>query len=307
MALRRMSKAVKMGLTASKMALIDAGISQPEAIITGTGQGCKQDTEKFLESILDNKEGLLAPTSFIQSTHNTIGGQIALDLKSNAYNVTYTQNSGSLESALIDAQLLFLENPETNPVLVGGVDEISSVITSFLYLDEQLKQEEIFNLELLQSKTPGTITSEGAHFFVISGESEASTYAELIDIKLFRAETPEKVVSRLREFLTKNQTSEEEINLVILGNNGDSRYDHFYRILQERTLSNTQQIAYKHLSGDYNTVTGFAIWLGCKILKTGDIPQILKLNETKATRPKLILLYNHYLGENHSFILLGTP
>lgn len=289
------------------MALKDAGISHPDAIITGTGQGCKQDTEKFLESILDNQEGLLAPTSFIQSTHNTVGGQIALNLKSYVYNVTYTQNSGSFESALIDAQVRFMENPNTQPVLVGGVDEISSVITSFLYLDQQLKREQISNLELLKSKTPGTITSEGAHFFVISAKPYTNTYAELIDVTLFGAESPEVVVTRLNEFLIKNNTSEEDIDLVILGNNGDSRYDHFYNQLQKGIFSNITQLAYKHLSGDYNTVSGFAMWLGCKIFKTGKIPQSLKINTTEGSKPEKILLYNHYLGENHSFILLGTP
>src|SRR5690606_37423604 len=122
------------------------------------------------------------------------------------YNVTYTQNSGSFESALIDAQLRIMENPATQPVLVGGVDQISSVITSFLYLDQQLKREEISNLELLQSTTPGTITSEGAHFFVISAKPDTNTYAELIDVTLFGAESPKEVLTRLNEFLINNHT-----------------------------------------------------------------------------------------------------
>ena len=51
MALRRMSKVVKMGLAASKIVMSDAQLEMPGAIITGTGQGCKQDTEKFLETM----------------------------------------------------------------------------------------------------------------------------------------------------------------------------------------------------------------------------------------------------------------
>ena len=76
--IRRMAKGVKMGIYASTKALEEAGIEQPGAIITGTGMGCVEDSEKFLKAILDNDEQFLTPTSFIQSTHNTVGAQIAL-------------------------------------------------------------------------------------------------------------------------------------------------------------------------------------------------------------------------------------
>src|SRR5690606_23697214 len=180
--------------TAAKMALNESGVSVPDAIITGTGQGCKQDTEKFLEEMLEQEENLLSPTSFIQSTHNTVGGHIALNLKCNSYNVTYTQNSGSLESALIDAQLLFREFPKGIKVLAGGVDEISLTITEFLYRDGQLKQEEIVNTQLYDHPTPGTITSEGAHFFLLSSEKDQATYSRLIDVELFHANNSSEVL-----------------------------------------------------------------------------------------------------------------
>ncbi|HSJ11073.1 MAG TPA: beta-ketoacyl synthase chain length factor [Gillisia sp.] len=306
MALRRMSTAVKMGLTAALMALKDAGVETPDAIITGTGQGCKQDTEKFLNEMLDKEEALLAPTSFIQSTHNTIGGQIALNLNCNAYNVTYSQNSASLELALADAILLFTEHPGPANVLVGGVDEISENITSFMFLDGQLKKEEIFNLELLKTQSEGTITSEGAHFFTISSSRNEKSYAELLDTSIFNADNPEKVVAEIVAFLEQNRLSSADVDLVILGNNGDSRFDHFYHFLQNGIFTEKPQVGYKHLVGDYDTVSGYAMWLGCKILKRKEIPKILKLNEQPAQKLNKILLYNQYLGENHSLILLGS-
>lgn len=305
MSLRRMSKAIKMGLSASLMALKEAGIDLPDAIITGTGQGCKQDTEKFLDELLDRNEELLSPTSFIQSTHNTIGGQIALFLKCKAYNVTYSQNSGSFEAALIDAQLHLQENAGLKNVLVGGVDEISNKITSFMYLDDQLKEKEIKNLDLLQLATPGTITSEGAHFFTISTEKNSGTYAALLDVSVFSASTPESASLKIETFLKQNSVSVEDIDLVILGNNGDARFDRFYHFLQEGIFKNNLQIGYKHLVGDYDTVSGYALWLGCKLLKGLEIPPILRLNDMPIKNVNKILIYNQYLGENHSLILLG--
>ncbi len=307
MALRRMSKAVKMGLTAARLTLTEAGISKPDAIITGTGQGCKQDTEKFLGASLAQEGGLLAPTAFIQSTHNTVGGQIALNLKCHSYNVTYTHNSASLEAAFLDAQLQFMEQPEIKAVLVGGVEEISEQFTSFLYLDKQLKQKEICNLDLLKSSSPGTITSEGAQFFAFSRVKIQGTYALFLDVAVFRASTSEVVEEKVKDFLDTNELSKDEIDLVILGNNGDNRFDHFYTNLTDGMLRSIPQVAYKHLVGDYNTVTGYAVWLGCQILKRGEVPEILRTNEVQVNEVKKILLYNQYLGENHSIILLGSP
>ena len=86
---RRMSKTVKMSTVASQYALKEAGIEKPDAIIVGTGMGCSQDSEKFLKNVLENNEEFLTPTFFIQSTHNTVSGQIALGLQCHGYNVFF--------------------------------------------------------------------------------------------------------------------------------------------------------------------------------------------------------------------------
>ncbi len=303
---RRLSKAIKMGLSAAKMALSEAGNNSPDAIITGTGEGCKADTEKFLEAILNQDEKLLTPTAFIQSTHNTIGGQLAQSLECAGYNVTYTQNSASLESALIDCELLFLEDPEIRSVLVGGVDELSPQMTPFMYLDHQLKQEEIYNGDLLKTNSRGSIASEGAHFFSISSEESGKTYAELKAVSVFQARAPREVSEKIRQELQLLGYNIEELDLVILGNNGDNRYDHFYHQLQNGLFSETAQLAYKHVSGEYKTASGYGLWLGCKIFKTGRIPTIFKLNAIACQNPKTILLYNQYLGDNHSIMILSS-
>ena len=77
-AIRRMSKSVKMGMVAASVALEQAHLT-PQAIFVGTGMGCLQDSEKFLKTLLDNQEQHLTPTAFIQSTHNTVAGQIAIN------------------------------------------------------------------------------------------------------------------------------------------------------------------------------------------------------------------------------------
>ena len=305
MALRRMSAAIKMGLFSANNALADANETMPDAIITATGEGCKQDTEKFLEGLLDQNEALLSPTSFIQSTHNTVGGQIALSLNCTGYNVTYSQEDISLESAFLDAILLLEEDPEIKNVLVGSVDEISTKITSFSYLNNFLKNKEIKNLDLFDQASEGTITSEGAFFFSVSAEKSSISQVELLSVSTFQEKDISIIPSKIQLFLKKNNSSLEVLDLVILGKNGDQIQDSIYEYLEKGLFQNTTTLAYKHLAGDFNTVTGFAMWLTCKIFKNNSVPEILKLNSVASKDPELGLLYN--LSQDnctHSVILL---
>lgn len=306
MQLRRMSKGLKMGLTAAKMSLEDADVTMPDAIITGTGQGAKLDTEKFLGEILDRQEEMLSPTSFIQSTHNTVGGQIALNLGCRGYNMTYSHNAASLESALIDAMLVLGENPGKQNILAGGVDELSQVLTPLQKLDGQVKEEDISSLDLLHSTTPGTFLSEGAHFFTLSGEKNLKSYARLLDVSVLNTGEPGEIVLSIEKQLESIGIMPGEIDLLITGNNGDSRFDHYYDKVYEGLFKNKTQLGFKHLTGDYDTVTGFAIFLACRILKHNFLPEIFILKGEPVSKPGRILIYNQYLGENHSLILLES-
>src|SRR5688572_30199929 len=84
--IRRMSRIIKMGVASAAMALQEAGISRPDGIITATGYGCLDDTAVFLNKMTELNEQALNPTPFIQSTHNTVGSQIALLLQCQGYN-----------------------------------------------------------------------------------------------------------------------------------------------------------------------------------------------------------------------------
>ena len=79
--IRRMSHVIKMGVAAAKECLQQAGVTMPDAIITGTAFGIMEDTVTFLTRIVELQEEMLPPTPFIQSTHNTVAAQIALMLQ----------------------------------------------------------------------------------------------------------------------------------------------------------------------------------------------------------------------------------
>ncbi len=302
-AARRMAKGIKMGVVAAKIAMDEAGIQTVDAIITGTGMGCMIDSEKFVSAIIDNNEQYLTPTSFIQSTHNTVAGQIALGMECKAYNFTYVHSAISFESALLDAKMQ-LENDEAQHILVGGVEELGAHTTNVHRVINHIKPETVTISEVLNSKTEGAVFSEGANFFVVSNEKTNSCYAELVAVETFNTLQKEKVSETIVNFLEENNLKISDIDLVVLGNNGDVDFDNFYNQLSEGIFSKTQHIFYKHLVGENNTVSAFGVWLASKMLKTQTIPEIVKMNEISNSEIKTVLCYNQYRGQNHSFVLL---
>ncbi|MFH6602750.1 beta-ketoacyl synthase N-terminal-like domain-containing protein [Maribacter algicola] len=304
-AARRMAKGIKMSTVSAKTAIQEADLEENkiDAIIVGTGLGCIGDSEKFVRDIIDNNEQYLTPTRFIQSSHNTVAGQLALGMGCKGHNFTYVHSAISFESALLDAKLQ-LENKEADNILVGGVDELVDHHIDTHRLIEHIKQEPVATMAVLKSGTKGAIFSEGAHFFVLSGEKSHSCHAELVGVSTFNNLSKNQVSEKARSFLEENNLTSDSIDLIILGYNGDVEFDGYYDGLANGLFSNTCQIYYKHLVGEFDTASGFAFWLGNKIIRHHNIPPVLRLNSVEVSEPKLILCYNQYRGENHSFTLL---
>lgn len=305
--LRRMSKIVRMGIVASKTAIDQAAIDSPDAIVTGTGMGCQIDTEKFLNSMIENNEGLLTPTSFIQSTHNTIGGAIALGQKNHNYNITYVHRTFSFESALLDSMMLINEGKATN-VLLGGFDEITEESWLIKTQIEFYKKQETNNLQILDDKQKGSLSGEGSSFFVLGNEKKNNAIAEVIDTNMFfRPQGNEDISERIIHFLKVNKLNIEDIDLVILGYNGDSDFDGIYTTLESELFSKNTTAYYKHLSGEYDASSAFAMWLAAGIIKNNNAPATIIRNGTSPKNISKILIYNQFRNINHSLILLGKP
>lgn len=300
---RRMSKTVKMSSVASKYALKEAGIEKPDAIIVGTGMGCSQDSEKFLKNVLENNEEFLTPTYFIQSTHNTVAGQIALGLQCHGYNFTYVNTSSSLEFSFLDAKLQILDG-EADTVLVGSTDEQTDRTMELYKLNNTIKKEENLPVDYLNSKTEGVIWGEGASFFVLGKDKAENSYAQLKDIQLSNRLDLEETQKFIEDFLAKNNLKNDDIDAVVLGFSGDAKSDVYYT-KAIGLFSNSALLYYKHLSGEFNTASGFSTFMACHILKNQEIPEVMMINDLKKKEIKNILLYNHLGGNDHSLVLLG--
>ena len=160
--IRRMSRIIRMGVAAAMACIKHSGVAQPDAIITGTAYGCLEDTGLFLSRMNEQNEEMLSPTSFIQSTHNTVGAQIALILQNHNYNNTFVHRGFSFESALMDVSLLAAEN-ENHHLLVGAVDEITD--HSFNILSRFGLYKKNAGTDLYDYHEKGTVAGEGAVFF----------------------------------------------------------------------------------------------------------------------------------------------
>lgn len=300
---RRMAAGVKNGIAASAKALEEAGIQAVDAIITGTGMGCNIDSQKFLQAVIENSEEFLTPTSFIQSTHNTVGAQIALEKRSNVYNFVYVNGAVSFESALIDAKLQ-IDGGEASNILVGGIEELAENRTEFLKLGGDIKAYDCAPYAILGSGSEGAVLSEGAVFMVLSDLLADTTYAEIRDIAIYNTLENDEVIVRLTEFLATNGLAFTDVNAIVLGCNGDVRFDHYYNTVAEQ-FKDIQQLYYKHLCGEFNTATSFGLWMAANIVKAQHVPDVVKINSIDDVSLNTILLYNQYKGKDHSFTLIS--
>lgn len=147
---RRMGKIMKSSILSSLEALQQAGIEVPDSIITGTTYGCLENSERLMLQIKEEGEGMLKPTFFMQSTHNTIGSNIAIKTHCHGYNVTYTQETHSLEWAIRDAELL-LRSGKVKNVLVGCHDESTPLFNTLLEKDGEKPQPSVHSVAMVLS------------------------------------------------------------------------------------------------------------------------------------------------------------
>ena len=131
---RRLCRLLKSAMMTSLSALREAGIKCPDAIIVGTSYGMLENSEKFLLQMCQEGENGLSPTLFMQSTHNTIAGALALQTHCHGYNITYTHldEQRVLELCLCDAEMLMKQGKIRN-ALIGYHNEVTPALHDMLF------------------------------------------------------------------------------------------------------------------------------------------------------------------------------
>ncbi len=303
--LRRLSRMLRIGLSSATICLRDANNVAPDGIITATGHGFLNDTAKFLTEIYELNERQLTPTFFMQSTYNALAGLVALTLKCKGYNNTYVNKGFALETAMHDA-MMQLNTNHNQSFLIGTFDESEEAQYKINSRAGYYKTEMINNLQLFDKPTNGTIMGEGAAFFFISGKEGENAWCVLKDVSMvYRPDSEESLRNNLNTFLSSNDTSLNDIDILISGLSGDASKDQLLKSITQTEFNKIPALRFKHLSGEYSTASAFAMWLGASILKKQTIPTIVKFNQAEPkVSIKTILIANHYMAKNYTFILL---
>ncbi|SHN77720.1 beta-ketoacyl synthase N-terminal-like domain-containing protein [Chitinophaga sp. CF418] len=302
--IRRMSRVIKMGVAAAKLSLQEAGVEVPDAIITGTAYGCLDDTGVFLSKMINQQEEMLTPTAFIQSTHNTVAGQIALMLGCHAYNNTFVHKAFSFESALLDS-IMILREGRSSSILAGAMDELTNHSFNILSRFDLYKKEPVTYEQLLKSSTHGTVAGEGAACFALGTEKGPNTKAKLTGLTtLYKPVGKAEISPDITSFLAAHNCSQEEVSLVITGRNGDASGDEWYEYVENTLFAGKPVAGFKHLCGEYPTAASFGMWLGNRILAEQQVPADVLLKGKVPEQIKKVLIYNHHKQTHHSLILL---
>jgi len=291
--IRRSRKLLKRALLSSRHAMQASGIPQPDAIITGTGLGCIENTELFLDSLVREGEALLKPTWFMQSTHNSISSFIAMDARCQGYNSTYTHQGISFESALLDA-FMQLEQGELNTALVGAHDEMTPAYFTLLRRTGYL------------GHTADGFAGEAALSLALSCEKQASALCRVEGLTL--AYRPKSLSALYNALLERTHCRPEDIDAVMIGLNGQPANDQVYAEACPALFPGKPLLRYKHLFGESYAASGMGVYTAAVCLAQGRIPGHLFVRPDEAERQgvRRLLCYNQFDNKNHSLILLSA-
>lgn len=246
---RRMSRILKRAVCTSITALNNSEIQMPDAIITGTGMGCMENSEKFLNDMCDYGETGMKPSLFMHSTHNTISSLIAIILKCHGYNNTYSHKGRSFESALFDAWLQIGLGNIRN-ALVGAHDEVTPLM----------------NLIMEDTHPEYGFVSESSFSAILSDKPGHNSICEVESVELINTYNPDEIAAIIEK---------HSDDLLLTGINGVQANDHLYEDIFERISSGHILLRYKNIFGDNFSSPAMSFYSAALILQKQRIPEFL--------------------------------
>lgn len=299
--LRRMGKSNRMA-TGAAMPLLEKW--KTDGIIIGTTDGGMEDCHKFLNQIIQFEEGTLTPTGFVQGSPSSPAGGLALMSSNSGYNNTHSNKGVSFENCLMDADLLFIER-RAKSLLVGCVEEISQAQYRIETLAGFIKKEETTTDKLIGCGTPGAVNGEGAAMFVVESNLE-NALAEIVDYDMISYPTLADLTAKATLFLTRNGLKTTDVDALMLGYSGDANSDHWYTDFAQQLFPETGILSFKNLFGETPSASAFATWFAAQLV-SGKAAPALAVQKPVSGEMKTILIYNHYQGNQHGFIVVRKP
>ena len=280
---RRMGKILRRALVTAIEALRLSGVDCPDAVITGTGLGCIENTELFLDQLCREGEQMLKPTHFMQSTHNTISSLIAIKTRCHGYNSTYSHLVISFESALLDA-FIQMQLGDISTALVTGNDELTPTYFTILRRTGYVGQ-------------PSQVTASEASVAMLLQTTAEDALCQVANVSLSHSSAH---LSRLAA----------EADALMMGYNGTSENDCVYDQIAA-ALPQLPVLHYKHLFGEGYSASALGLYAAAHLLKVGTAPAFMRHDGHQSPVALGSLLFvNHTGGQSFSGVLLkrvSTP
>lgn len=273
---RRMSRMLKRTVATSFDVLKKADGIQPDAIIMSTGNGCIENSEKFLSDICLNGESCLKPTLFMQSTHNTMSSLVAILMKNHGYNNTYSHKEISFESALLDAWVQ-LKSGALHTALVGAHDEVTPLL-----------------FKVISNTRPHYGFVSEASVGILLSDREEKAICEVRDVKLFHKPKADKLVNYLKE---------ERDSILMLGVNGNDLNDLKYKEIISSLDYKPEIWQYKNVFGDCFSASALGFYAAVTILRNNRVPDFMRLT-TFTGKVSTVTLINYSPDDDWGIVRL---
>lgn len=239
---RRMSKPLRMAVAAMNMCF---GTVVPESIHVGSAFGQLSDSQRFLESIVvSDEEASLPPTAFIQSTHNTVSGALAMEAGAHGHNFTLVNAGHSFEDAFYDALLIGSELSPNGYQLLGAVDEMIPVAA------HAIRAENCAN----------GVLGEGCVIFKTASRQEAGTLGCVRAFEKVMAPAKGKTIHQyFGDFLKARELQIQQTDLWLCGAPDPSALQQFF--------TTKTAIDYRQFCGLYPTQSAFGLAYILRLLR----------------------------------------
>ncbi|MDD4142450.1 MAG: beta-ketoacyl synthase N-terminal-like domain-containing protein [Bacteroidales bacterium] len=306
---RRMGNLLKRGIVTSVDALNKCSLNGDnlQAVITGTGLGCIENTEHFLNAVLDNEESCLQPTFFIQSTHNTISSQIALFIKCHGYNTTYSHRGTSFDSCLLDAFVQMKLGLISN-ALVGGHDEMTPSYFTLLQKVGYWKNTPLTDENFHAADTRGSISGNASLSMVMANMKVPYSLCQMRTVEMLYAPTMQEIKAKIDCMLEANGMKLADVDAVVMGLSGDKDNDNVYKNIMSEVTRDIPVMCYKHIFGESFCASAYGVYTAATAIAKKRVPSHLLYSSRKEIlNPRNILVFNHFHNIDHSLILLSCP
>src|SRR3954468_10274924 len=238
MKLRRMNTLSRYAVSATRLAMDDAGIALPTdaGVALGTAFGPVQTSVDYMQEYVAKGAALAPPQLFAESVANAPGSHIAIEHDLRGFNVTVTQRESSLLAAAMFASGQIIKG--TVPVaIIGGVEEVNEMVFSVLdrvgalaHADGDLAE----GMRPFDRRRNGMSIGEGGAIFIAEREPSAEPYGWIAGFGIARDTTATisdwgtddaQVAAAMRAAIEDADISISEVDAIYASANGTKRGD----------------------------------------------------------------------------------